>query len=92
MSAGLNPTGREVNKMEPHLNHDLHDRHDKHRMKPHQFSNYKALFAGFAVSTLITMVLATFLGVMTIPLTVILPTSAPIWIGIASMMFMAMKD
>ncbi|MBI2141917.1 hypothetical protein HYU15_00315 [Candidatus Woesearchaeota archaeon] len=65
--------------------------HEGH-MKPHQFSNYRALFMGLAVSSLITMGFATFLGVMTIPLTVILPTSAPIWIGITSLIFMAMKD
>lgn len=78
--------------MEPHLNNDVHGMHGAHSMKPHQFSSYKALFTGLSVSTLITMVLATFLGVMTIPLTVILPTSAPIWIGITSLIFMAMKD
>ncbi|MBI2574957.1 hypothetical protein HYV82_03660 [Candidatus Woesearchaeota archaeon] len=69
-----------------------HLKHERHGMKPHQFSNYRALFTGLTVSTLITMVFATFLGVMTIPLTVILPTSTPIWIGITSLIFMAMKD
>ena len=76
--------------MEPHLTSHL--KQGMSSMKPHQFSNYRALFAGFSVSTLITMVFATFLGAIAMPLTVILPTSAPIWIGIASLIFLAVKD
>ena len=57
-----------------------------------KIDEWKAVVYGFACSTLFTMVLAILLKIIGIPITVILPTSAPIWIGIATMVFMVLKE
>ena len=58
----------------------------------HASSNHKSLLVGSSISTLVTLVFATFLGSMNIPITVILPTSVPLWTGLASLIFMVSRN
>lgn len=51
-----------------------------------------ALVIGVFISSLLTLVFANFLSSIGIPITTILPTSAPIWVGIATMIFLTFKD
>ena len=66
-------------------------------IQPHHIHNqknkgWKALVSGIFISSLITLSFAQLLFTANIPITVILPTSAPIWIGIATMIFLTLKD
>ena len=60
-------------------------------MPPHH-SHYKnrlySMIAGLTLSSAMTFVAAFVLQATGIPITVILPTLAPIWIGIATLTFM----
>ncbi len=53
--------------------------------------SYKAIVTGFSLSTLASLLFGTFMVVASIPVTVILPTLAPIWIGLATITVVANK-
>ncbi len=59
-------------------------------MPPHKES-WKAIVVGFSISTVASLLFGTFLTVSAIPVTVILPTLAPIWIGLATITIVASK-
>lgn len=48
----------------------------------------KTLLAGVGISSVTTLFLGFCLSLVEMPLSVILPTSAPIWVGISTMIFM----
>ncbi|MCK4590024.1 MAG: hypothetical protein KAT77_06270 [Nanoarchaeota archaeon] len=48
----------------------------------------KTLLAGVGVASVMSLFLGFCLSLVQIPLTVILPTSAPIWVGITTMTYM----
>jgi len=52
---------------------------------------YKPIVLGFGISTVASLLFGTFLTVSAIPVTVILPTLAPIWIGLATITIVASK-
>ena len=59
---------------------------------PHYGNRMKAMLVGFALSTAISLVAGTTLNHFQIPVTVILPTLAPIWIGITTLTFMLFAE
>ncbi len=63
--------------------------HDKlpHEHKQKSGSKTKALLKGLLTATAITAGFALLMARADIPITVILPTSAPIWVGITMMTF-----
>ena len=56
---------------------------------PSARNSWRALATGISASSLITLGFMQVLFAINIPLTVILPTSAPMWVGIATMVFYA---
>ncbi len=61
-------------------------------MPPHERRGFSALVIGLTTSSLITVFIASFMNSAEIPITTILPTSAPIWMGLATMLFMLLKE
>jgi hypothetical protein len=61
-------------------------------MPPHRRRDFSALINGLITSSLITASVAGLMDSAGIPMTTILPTSAPIWMGFATMLFMLLKD
>jgi hypothetical protein len=61
-------------------------------MPPHRRRGFSALINGLITSSLITASVAGLMDSAGIPMTTILPTSAPIWMGFATMLFMLLKD
>lgn len=57
-----------------------------------QTKGIHALGKGLAVSSLVSTGFAGALHSINIPITVILPTTAPIWVGFATMIFMLLKE
>ncbi len=57
-----------------------------------KFKNVKAAAVGFAASGAGTALFALGLLQAGIALNVVLPTSAPVWMGFGTTMFMALKD
>ena len=61
-------------------------------MPPHQKKGTWALAGGLLASSAITLALAASMYMGGIHVTTILPTSAPIWMGFATMLFMLLKE
>jgi hypothetical protein len=61
-------------------------------MPPHRRKGFSALAIGLIASSLITIFIAGFMNSAEIPVTTILPTSAPIWVGFSTMLFMLLKE
>jgi hypothetical protein len=59
-------------------------------MPPHKES-WKAIVTGFSISTVASLLFGTFMFVANLPATTILPTLAPIWIGLATITIVASK-
>ena len=71
--------------------------HNEFRIPPHALpiknrNKIKFLVISFLVSTLITLLFAFLANFYKIPITVILPTSAPIWIGITTIGYMVQTE
>jgi ABC-type bacteriocin/lantibiotic exporter with double-glycine peptidase domain len=64
---------------------------EPHR-KPHERSGFRPLAVSVFTALVITTVFAVLLKLYSIPLTVILPTSAPVWMGFSTILFMAMRE
>ena len=73
-----------------------------HKKKPHHLElpshpdilpgtahTYKKLTFAFFASTVMTFAFASFLSYNNVPASVILPTSAPIWIGLTTLLFLS---
>ena len=60
-------------------------------MPPHKRKGLSAMITGLAVSSVLTASMAVIMNISGIPLTTILPTSAPIWMGFATMLFMLLN-
>lgn len=58
---------------------------------PHKRREFGALVMAIASSSIITTGIAGMMGMSSIPLTTVLPTSAPIWMGFATMFFMLLN-
>ena len=58
----------------------------------HHKSSIKALGYGITASSILSASFAGLLHAVGIPVTVILPTTAPIWVGTATMVFMTLKS
>ncbi len=57
----------------------------------HRKSSVKALGYGITASSILSALFASVLNAAGIPVTVILPTTAPIWVGTATMLFMTLR-
>lgn len=67
-----------------------------HRVPPHLSKRrgieYVTIMKSLGIGFSVTVIIALFMSAIGMPLTVIFPTSAPIWMGLSTMLFMAMKD
>ncbi len=61
-------------------------------MPPHHKKGNWALAGGLLASSVITLALAASMHLGGIHITTILPTSAPIWMGFSTMLFMLLKE
>ncbi|UCD03605.1 MAG: hypothetical protein JSW73_03635 [Candidatus Woesearchaeota archaeon] len=52
----------------------------------------KALISGFLISTVFTTILGLLMKGVDIPTTTVLPTSAPIWVGITTLIFLVLNE
>ena len=60
--------------------------------QPHYNNRLKSMVIGFALSTIVALIAGFALASIGIPVTVILPTLAPIWIGITTLTFMLFAE
>jgi hypothetical protein len=59
---------------------------------PHKKRSLKALLLGFFIGTVITGIIGGILWVSDIPVNVVLPVLAPVWVGSVSLFYSVLKD
>ncbi|MBI4016025.1 MAG: hypothetical protein HY362_04900 [Candidatus Aenigmarchaeota archaeon] len=67
-------------------------KHERGDVMGSKIGHLRTAGTGFAASSAITAVFAAGLLQAGIPLNVVLPTSAPVWMGFGTTLFMVLKD
>jgi hypothetical protein len=78
--------------MKPRPLPPLHHPVPPHELEKRQEKRHSDILKSVGIGFAITAVIAICMKTISMPLTVIFPTSAPIWMGFSTMLFMAVKD